>query len=149
MFLNPCESTARMHLHACFRPGWPWPVLVVCCIVFKSSHNLGSLRQLGRLRYLLMIDCAEKNGCGMAGMAGTVRVMRQTCNSVKMLSIMYISLSAGRFSAACNLSLYPSLLRSVDGWEAREIDILHRAAHLIHSYIQNSTVIISATPIFG
>ena len=94
-------------------------------------------------------SCGPGGGGGMAGMAGTVRVKRQSCNSAKMSSIMYISLSAGRFSAACNLSSYPSLLRSVDGWEAREIDILHRAAHLIHSYIQNGTVIISATPIFG
>ena len=88
------------------------------------------------------------NGCGMAGMADDRRVKRQSCNSAKLSSIMYISLSAGRFSAACNLSSYPSLLRSVDGWGARETESLHRAAQFIQLYIQNSTVIISATPIF-
>ena len=55
---------------------------------------------------------AMENGCGMAGMAGTVRVMRQTCNSVKMPSIMYISLSAGRFSAAWELSVVVVVMRS-------------------------------------
>ena len=91
----------------------------------------------------------EKNGCGMAGMADDRRVKRQSCNSAKLSSIMYISLSAGRFSAACNLSSYPSLLRSVDGWGARETEFLHRAAQFIQLCIQNSTVIISATPIFN
>ena len=52
------------------------------------------------------------NGCGMAGMADDRRVKRQSCNSAKLSSIMYISLSAGRFSAAWELSVVVVVMRS-------------------------------------
>ena len=81
----------------------------------------------------------------MAGMAGTIRVMRQTWNSVKMPSIMHISLSDGQFNAAGESSLYPSLLRSVDpemipilGWESLRSFQTYQTCSLITRYVFRS-----------
>ena len=71
-------------------------------VVYASLHPPGSQPPPER----------EIAGGGMAGMAGTVRVKRQSCNSAKMSSIMYISLSAGRFGAAWELSLVVVVMRS-------------------------------------